>query len=50
MPQVLAASLCQPFQITPVSSETMSPSRITRFFEGMPWTISSFTETQTLAG
>ena len=46
---VIAASPCQPSTIAPQSIETTSPSASTRS-PGMPWTISSLTEAQMLAG
>ena len=47
---VSAASPWNPPRMAPKSSPTRSPSRRTRLSEGMPWTTSSFTEMQTLAG
>ncbi|KWX07052.1 hypothetical protein TR74_20085 [Carbonactinospora thermoautotrophica] len=46
---VTAESPCQPSRIAPQSIERMSPSRSTRL-PGMPWTISSLTEAQMVAG
>ena len=47
---VSAASPWNPPTMAPKSSPTTSPSRRRRLSEGMPWTTSSFTEMQTLAG
>ena len=46
---VRAASPCQPSTIAPASTDTIWPARIVRS-PGMPWTISSSIEMQTLAG
>ena len=46
---VIAASPWKPSSIAPRSSDTISPSRITRF-PGMPWTTSSFIDTHRCAG
>ena len=45
-----AASPCQPSTIAPQSIEIRSPSRSIAFGDGMPCTISSFTEVQIVAG
>lgn len=47
---VMAESPCQPSRIAPQSMEMMSPSRSLRRSVGMPWTTSSFTEAQMVAG
>ena len=47
--KVRAPSPCQPSTIAPASTETIWPARIVRS-PGMPWTISSSIEMQTLAG
>ncbi len=46
---VRAPSPCHPSRIAPTSTETIWPSRITRS-PGMPWTTSSSSEMQVLAG
>ncbi len=46
---VIAASPCHPSTIAPQSIEITSPSRSTRS-PGMPWTTSSLTEAQIVAG
>jgi hypothetical protein len=46
---VIAASACQPSTMAPQSTETMSPSSITRS-SGMPCTITSLGEMQATAG
>ena len=47
---VVAASLCQPSTMAPQSMEIMSPSFRTTSSDGMPWTTTSFTEVQIVAG
>lgn len=47
---VNAASPCQPSTIAPASMEMMSPSFRTVLSSGMPWTTTSFTEVQIVAG
>ncbi len=46
---VIAASPCQPSTMAPQSMEITSPSTSTRL-PGMPWTTSSFTDAQIVAG
>ena len=47
---VVAESACSPSKCTPTSTLTMLPSRSTRFFEGMPWTISWLIEVHSVLG
>ena len=47
--KVRAASPCQPSTMAPASTETIWPSRSVRL-PGIPWTISSSMEMQTVAG
>jgi hypothetical protein len=47
---VTAESPWYPSQIAPKSSESTSPSVTTRLREGIPWTISSFSDVQIDAG
>ena len=47
---VTAESEWNPSQIAPKSSESTSASSRTRFFDGIPWTISALIEAQIVAG
>jgi hypothetical protein len=47
---VTAASAWNPSQIAPKSSDSSSPSSSRRSVDGIPCTISSFTEAQIVAG
>ena len=47
---VTAESPCQPSRMAPQSMEMTSPSRSARASVGMPWTTSSLTEAQIVAG
>ena len=47
---VMAESPWNPSQTAPQSSESRSPSPSTRLADGIPWTISSFTDAQIVAG
>jgi len=49
-PMVVAESACNPSKWTPTSTLTMLPSRSTRFFEGIPCTISWLMEVQRVLG